>query len=371
MFKGIYTAANAMQTKQRYIETISNNIANADTTSYKKDVNVMEAFSEKLLYKRENVEGFLRANSNIVSVTNTPLKDGNTQFDIELKRGYLQLEDKNGKGFYKSASLVRDEQGYLRTAYRDYNSKTITKFGAYLLDESGNKVTVPLGNINIDGIGNLIVAGQNITKVISPEARKSIGTINSGVITDRIMINFKQGASEKTENPMNISIEGDGFFKVRLPNNQIKYSRSGAFTKDADGILKDHLGNNILSQDEEDIVIPQNSRSIEFKKDGSIFSLNDDETRQLIGKLSIMDIENKEDMQKYGHNYMQMTNGAEAREKAFEGRIIQGFLEKSNVNPIDEMVSMIDMFRGFESDQKVINAYDQIMQKASNELGKI
>lgn len=140
---------------------------------------------------------------------------------------------------------------------------------------------------------------------------------------------------------------------------------------DQNRILKDYLGNSIISEEENEIIVPENSRSLEFKKDGSVFSLNDDGQREFLGKLAIVNISNKEDMQKYGHNYMHMINNSTAQEIPFEGKVLQGFLERSNVNSIDEMVNMIEMFRGFESDQKVIQAYDQIMQKAANDLGKI
>ncbi|EJU21050.1 flagella basal body rod protein [Peptoanaerobacter stomatis] len=372
MFRGIYTAANAMLTKQNRIETISNNIANVDTTGFKKDVDVIEAFSEKLLYKRENNEGYLRAFPNRAKVSNKQLRDGNTKIDIDITRGYLQLEDKNGNSYHKSASLVRDEEGYLRTVYREYNSDVITKFGAYLLDVDGNKINAPQGEIAIDSLGNLTAGGTAVAKVIIPEARKSIGTINSGALRDRVMINFNQGSQERTENPMHISLEGEGFFKIRINGtDSIKYSRSGAFTMDENRVIKDYLNNTVLSEDNNQITVPENSKSVEFKRDGSVYSLNNDGQREQIGKLALVDITNKEDMQKYGHSYMQMIGNTQPQEKAFEGKVLQGYLERSNVNTIDEMVDMIEMFRGFESDQKVINSYDQIMQKAANEIGKI
>lgn len=372
MFRGIYTASSAMQTKQNQIEIISNNIANVDTTSYKKDVGVTEAFSEKLLLKRENVEGYLRAKSNNIKVSNKTLKNGLVKTDIEISRGYLTLEDKNGKGYYKSASVVRDDEGYLRTVYNEYNSNDITKFGAYLLDENSNRINVADGDITVDNTGNIVSGGRQVAKLIVPEARKSIGTINSGALIDRVMINFNQGAQEKTDNPMHISLEGNGFFKVKLENTDtMKYSRSGVFNLDNSGVLKDFLGNKVISEDGSDIKIPSNSRSIEFNKDGSIISLNSDGQREQIAKLALVDIYNKEDMQKYGHSYMQMTNNVQPVEQPFGGKVLQGYLERSNVSAIDEMVDMIQMYRGFESDQKVINAYDQIMQKAANELGKI
>jgi len=372
MFRGIYTASSAMQTKQKQIEIISNNIANVDTTAYKKDVGITEAFSEKLLMKRENVEGYLRADSNNVKVSNKNLKNGLVKTDIEISRGYLTLEDKNGKGYYKSASVVRDDEGYLRTVYNEYNSNDITKFGAYLLDEKSNKINIPDGDITVDNSGNIVSGGRQIAKLIVPEARKSIGTINSGSLIDRVMINYNQGAQERTENPMHISLEGNGFFKVKLDNTDVvKYSRSGVFTMDNLGVLRDFLGNIVLSEDNSEIKVPTNSRSLEFKSDGTVVSLNSDGQREQIAKLALVDIYNKEDMQKYGHSYMQMTNNAQAIEHPFGGKVLQGYLEKSNVSAIDEMVDMIQMYRGFESDQKVINAYDQIMQKAANEIGKI
>ena len=372
MFRGIYTASSAMQTKQKQIEIISNNIANVDTTAYKKDVGITEAFSEKLLMKRENVEGYLRADSNNVKVSNKNLKNGLVKTDIEISRGYLTLEDKNGKGYYKSASVVRDDEGYLRTVYNEYNSNDITKFGAYLLDEKSNKINIPDGDITVDNSGNIVSGGRQIAKLIVPEARKSIGTINSGSLIDRVMINYNQGAQERTENSMHISLEGNGFFKVKLDNTDVvKYSRSGVFTMDNSGVLRDFLGNIVLSEDNSEIKVPKNSRSLEFKSDGTLVSLNSDGQREQIAKLALVDIYNKEDMQKYGHSYMQMTNNAQAIEHPFGGKVLQGYLEKSNVSAIDEMVDMIQMYRGFESDQKVINAYDQIMQKAANEIGKI
>ena len=171
------------------------------------------------------------------------------------------------------------------------------------------------------------------------------------------MINYNQGAQERTENPMHISLEGNGFFKVKLDNTDVvKYSRSGVFTMDNSGVLRDFLGNIVLSEDNSEIKVPTNSRSLEFKSDGTVVSLNSDGQREQIAKLALVDIYNKEDMQKYGHSYMQMTNNAQAIEHPFGGKVLQGYLEKSNVNAIDEMVDMIQMYRGFESDQKVINA---------------
>lgn len=375
MLRGLYTATNAMKAHQDRIETITNNIANVDTTAYKKDEHILEAFSEKLLYKRQDALGYVRAIPNRVRVNTNELKSGQTQVNIDIERGYLQLEDRNGNGYYKSASLVQDEDGYLRTAYRNYNSDVITKFGAYLLDQDGNRVQIQQGlngQIAIDAAGNLTAGGRPIAKIVIPEARKSIGTINSGTITDRVMTNYTQGAQDHTENPMHIALEGDGFFKVQITKTgQVKYSRSGAFTMNDEQILTDHLGNYVLSVSGNPIKIPEYVKEVEFTKDGGVFIVNDQGYREEIDMIDIVDIANKEDMQKYGHSYLQMMPNTQADEVPFEGKVLQGYLERSNVNPIDEMVKLISMYRGFENSQKVINVYDQILDKAANNLGRI
>lgn len=373
MFRGIYTAANAMRTKQRRIETIANNLANTDTTGYKKDSHVIEAFSEKLLYKRNDIEGHMRRVVNRVKVDNEVLKDGTNQVTLTLGRGYLNLEDNNGKGQYKEAKLVRDEDGYMRTIYRDYNSKKITKFGSYLLDENGKRVVVDQdGEFSVDNQGNLTVDGSPVAKIIIPEPRKSIGTINGGALTDRVMTNFMQGNQERTENDMHMSLEGDGFFKVRMKGkDKIKYTRSGAFTMDIDGTMMDHLGNKFMSIDGNPIQFPEDSAKIEIGRAGDIYSINTNGNREYIDTLDIVDIENKEDMRKYGKSFFEEIPGRELVETDFEGKLLQGYLETSNVNTVDEMVNMIEMQRGFEADQKVIQTYDQIMQKASNDVGKV
>lgn len=372
MFRGIYTAANGMQTKQRRIETIANNLANTDTTGYKKDNHIIEAFSEKLLYKRNNVEGHMRATTNVVSVENSQLRDGTNQVEIHLSRGYLAFQDENGKGYYKSGKVARDENGYLRTVYRDYNSDSITKFGAYLLDENGNRVNVDEGELRVDQRGYLTAGGTAVAKIVIPEVKGSIGTINGGALTDRVMTNYTQGSQDSTGNDYHMALEGDGFFKVQMKDTgDIKYTRSGAFTMNADGVMMDYLGNQFVGLGSTPIYLPEDTVRLEIVRDGSIYAISPENEKIYIDTLDIVDIENKEDMRKHGLSFFEPMPNAQIIETDFEGRVLQGYLERSNVNPIDEMVEMIDMQRGFEADQKVIQTYDQIMSKAANDIGKV
>lgn len=372
MFRGLYTAANGMITKQRRMDTITNNLANLNTTGYKKDDHVIEAFSEKLMYKRHAQEGTLRAVPNWVGVTNTPLENGTTQLDISMKRGYLTMEDEMGKGYYKNATLARDEDGYLRTIYRDYNSKMITKFGAYLLDENEERVVVPEGNYSMLPDGTLAVGGNPVAKIIIPEPKGSIGTINSGALTDRVMSNYTQGHLETTENPMHIALEGDGFVKVNIEGtDQMKYTRGSAMTMDKNGVLRDYMGNSFVGLNENQITIPMTAKQVEIMEDGSIYYYDQNNIRNYVDTFDVVDIENKEDLRKHGYNYYEPIPGAEINETDFQGKVYQGMLERSNVSAIDEMVLMIETQRGFEADQKVINTYDQIMRAAANDIGSL
>nr|WP_272879059.1 flagellar basal body rod C-terminal domain-containing protein [Clostridium sp. Cult2] len=87
--------------------------------------------------------------------------------------------------------------------------------------------------------------------------------------------------------------------------------------------------------------------------------------------LDIVDLENREFLRKIGDNLYQMAEGVEAEEIPYEGEILQGYLESSNVNTIQEMVEMITLLREYEAGQKAIRVQDEMLEKASNEIGRV
>lgn len=372
MFRGIYTATNAMKTDTKRIDTITNNIANAQTTGFKKDVLVTQSFPEQLLFKRNGSETNLRPTRQRITVTPPPNEQGGDEpISIEITSGYLTMNDRHGTGHYKSARIMRDEEGYLRTVHRDSDTTNMTKFGAYLLDNRGNRVQVPEGPLELLGNGILQVDGQPAANIITAVHQNVVGTINGGSSVDRVMINFSQGTLEMTDNPLNIAIEGAGFIKVMdMNDNQIKYTRHGAFAINVDGILVDLSGNPVLSQGEDEIAIPEGADNMSIDRGGNItVTLNGIETP--VDTLGIVNIENRSSLEKLGEGYLVMPDGVEAEEGEFEGSVLQGYLEGSNVDIISEMVQMVNLLRGYESNQRVIRSYDDIMGKVANELGKI
>ena len=372
MFRGIYTATNGMRTDSKRIDVITNNIANSQTTAFKKDVLVTESFPEQLMVKLNGAENNLRPTRQLITVD--PPADFQTNestVSLGITSGYLKMQDRHGIGYHKSAKITRDEEGYLRTALRDSDSNNQAKFGAYLLDSNGNRVQVPDGAITLLPNGILQSGGQDVAKVVTAVNAQVIGTMNGGALADRSMINFSQGTLEPTENPLHVTIEGKGFFKILdLQDNQMKYTRNGGFSINTEGILVDYSGNPVLSSGDNEISIPVDASKVEIDKYGNIVATLDQGPEE-IDSLAVVEIANTESMIKQGESYLLMADGIEADEVEFNGQVMQGYLEGSNVDIISEMAEMINLLRGYESGQKVIRSYDDIMSKAANEIGKM
>lgn len=370
MFRGLYTATNSMRTNAKRLDSVTNNIANAQTSGFKKDVLLVDSFAEKLVVKRNGIEDNLRPSRQDVKIERLSEQE-NGAYRIEIKRGYLTMEDEQGKGYYKSAVIKRDEEGYLRTVLRDSDLREHTKFGAYLLDRKGGRIRVGEGELSLLPDGLLQVGGAPSANIIAAPAAQVIGTMNGGSRVDRTMINFSQGKLEYTENPLDLAIEGEGFFKVldRRDGKQ-KYSRQGAFTLSVEGLLVDRSGNPVLSASGSSINIPSDAGRLTIDPKGRIYR-DSGSQKILIDTIGVVSVENKEDMKKQGESYLVSVEGRQLREADFGGGVRQGYLEGSNVETIYEMVEMIETLRRFEADQKVIRSYDDIMNKAANEIGKL
>lgn len=370
MFRGLYTATNSMRTNAKRLDAVTNNIANAQTSGFKKDVLLVDSFAEKLMVKLNGTEANLRPLRQAIRVERLSEQE-NGAYRIEIKRGYLAMEDEQGKGYYKSAVVKRDEEGYLRTVLRDSDLREHTKFGAYLLDRSGERIRVGEGELSLLPGGVLQVGGAPAANIIASEGAGVIGTMNGGSRVERTMINFSQGKLEYTENPLHLALEGDGFFKISdRRDGEEKYSRQGAFALSVEGLLVDQSGNPVLSVSGSPINLPVDGGKLTIDPKGRIYR-EEGERKILIDTLRIVSVENKEDMKKQGESYLVPVEGRQLREAEFSGSLQQGYLEGSNVETVYEMVEMIETLRRFEADQKVIRSYDDIMNKAANEIGKL
>lgn len=180
--------------------------------------------------------------------------------------------------------------------------------------------------------------------------------------------NFTQGAFQSTGNALDLVIEGDGFFQVVTPNGETAYTRAGAFKRDSAG--------NIVTPDgyqlEPAITLPAGAEDITVGADGSVSVLLPGQTdRQTVGQITIARVANPAGLRSLGHSLYGVTAAsgpAEAGTPGKDGRgyVAGGTLELSNVQVVEEMVSMITAQRAYEANSQAIKVADEMLQTANN-----
>lgn len=197
------------------------------------------------------------------------------------------------------------------------------------------------------------------------------GGDKSYVDLDGTSTDFSQGSIRSTGNPLDVAIEGDGFFEISTPDG-LRFSRVGSFTVDGEGRLVTKQGFAVLKdgppgQDPAAREIRVTGGAVTISQNGEIF-----ENGQNVGKLSLTNVGNKDALQKVGLSLYTLKDNMDPElTVAANGKFLQGALETSNVNAIREMTDMISATRVFESTQKAIQAYDQMAGKAVNEVPKL
>lgn len=358
MFRGLYTAVSGMQTSQKRLDIVSNNMANVNTTGFKKDVMVSEAFPEVLIKKINgqlptepiNINGSLEVN-----------RDGET-FNLTTERGFFTVNSPMGTSYSRELNFAVDGNGYLRTYSRNIEGRIDTSEGNFVLDGQGRRIQIENNNIDISPEGQLIANGTVVADLIHRPAFDVIGTINSGRRFERTYINFTQGILEETGNSLNFAINGKGFFRVMTPEGEM-YTRNGSFYLDQGGQVVTDEGYPLLGQNGN---ITLSGNDFQLGSNGEIVV-----DGQVINRIDIVNILNVNDLDKYGQSYYLLTENVDIEAAPFEGEILQGFLEGSNINPINEMVDMINVMRAYESNSRVVKAYDDMLQRAVNEVGKL
>ncbi len=189
-----------------------------------------------------------------------------------------------------------------------------------------------------------------------------------GVKTAAIQKDFSGGSTVLTKHPFDLQIDGSGFFQILTPAGQVAYTRDGAFKKDANGRLVDKNGNTLQPE----ITIPPNATGVEILGSGEVqitTGLNDPGTT--VGQIDIAMFVNPAGLRALGKNlFSQSPSSGQALVTRpglnGSGYLAQGQLEASNVNIVDEMVNMITAQRAYETNSKVIQASDQMLQSINN-----
>jgi len=249
LIRGIYTSASGMLLNQKIMDVTANNLANTDTTGYKKDTAVVEAFQEMM-----------------------------------MKRIYDTPEE-------------------------------------------------------------------------------NIGYVSLGADVSRISVNFSDGIFKRTQQPLDLAIKGSGFFVVELTtqNGQVQQylTRNGAFQINKNGELVNNDGLRVLGQ--KGAIKLSTSDEVRIDAKGNVY-----QNGKLIDKILLVDVADKDMVSKVGNNLFTVIGQTQLN--VFNGEVLQGYLEGSNVNAIQEMVNMINGLRNYESNQKALMIQDETLEKAVNEI---
>lgn len=189
----------------------------------------------------------------------------------------------------------------------------------------------------------------------------------TGVTTGKY-IDTTAGSLQHTENPLDLAIEGDGYFAVQTPRG-VRLTRNGNFTLSKEGVLTTSDGYPLLGTNGA-IQVPQKEKldikSLSISASGEVSSGNEP-----LGQLRVVVPERADGLQKDHESLFLVDESVRVLDIAPDRvNVRQGFLEESNVEGIEEMIAMIELSRSFETDQKMIQSQDATLDR-SMEIGRV
>ncbi|MBR1396879.1 MAG: flagellar hook-basal body protein [Selenomonadaceae bacterium] len=315
MWRGLYTAGAGMITETKRTDVIANNLANAATTGYKRD---------KAIHR---------------------------EFEAMLIRRFYDHED---------GGMVGMNSDINTNASLNTSSLDVTQFKGFSAD---------------------------------PFYRPSIGLLGLGDYIDEVAVDWGQGPIETTGNEFDLAIGGEGFFTIQSPDG-IRYTRNGAFFRNAQGYIQDIRGYNLLDEAGQPIQIPRDmfNREVIISEDGGIYIRGEGTepyaedpnqivtngnagNRQLLARIQVVNFEDRMALGKQGDNLYYAKTDAEgnlAQPVANnEAVVLQGALEKSNVQIVREMVELIHNHRMYEAGAKAVTTQDSMLDKSVNDVGAV
>ncbi|HRP27850.1 MAG TPA: flagellar basal-body rod protein FlgG [Burkholderiaceae bacterium] len=176
---------------------------------------------------------------------------------------------------------------------------------------------------------------------------------------------FTQGNLQQSSNPLDLAVRGNGFFQIQMPDGTLGYTRDGSFQVDAQGALVTNNGYAL----QPGITIPVGAQSITIAQDGTVSATLAGQTQpQILGQIQLASFVNPAGLEPKGQNLFAETVASgtpSAGEPGLNGlgSLQQGFVETSNVNVVEELVSMIQTQRAYELNSKAIQTSDQMLQK--------
>jgi flagellar basal-body rod protein FlgG len=256
-----------------------------------------------------------------------------------------------------------------------------------------------LSNVNTDGYKKDVAAHKAFPELLirrmdddgvykipfgSADAAPIIGKLGTGVEFNELFTNFDQGALKETQSDFDLAMDGKGFFVVSTPYGE-RYTRNGAFILGMEGFLETKEGYPVMG---ENGPIRVKANNFQVDKDGNVWinaayadepeimvgrETNEWEDQVLLDRLRVVEFDLDRYLEKPGSSLYREsdTSGpAMIMEEGQRPKIIQGFLEASNVDPVVEMVQMIEVNRAYEANQKVIQTQEAALGTLINQVAK-
>jgi flagellar basal-body rod protein FlgG len=256
----------------------------------------------------------------------------------------------------------------------------VSKTGLSAQDTKMSTISNNLANVNTTGFKRDRAVFQDLLYQINRQPG-GMNTQNSelpsglqlgtGVRVAGTAKQFTQGNLEVTEQPLDMAVNGRGFFQVQMPDGNIAYTRDGQFQLNSDG--------DVVTPDgfllEPSITVPENATNITIGRDGTVSAVVENEADPVnLGEVTLVDFINPQGLQAMGDNLYRATNASGDPVEgepgiAGLGTIEQGMTEASNVEVVEELVGMITTQRAYEMNSKVVSATDQMLQFVTNNIG--
>ncbi len=232
-----------------------------------------------------------------------------------------------------------------------------------------------LANVNTTGFKRSQINFQDLLYVTIKEPGTEVASgisspsgieLGSGVRAASTVKVFTAGELENTARPLDIAISGDGFLQVTTPNGDLRYTRDGSLQTNANGELVTTTGYAI----DPAISIPTDAVSVSIEKDGGVNVTDSSGTQSVVGTVQLARFPNASGLSSEGDNLLSQTEASGTPttgtpgENGF-GAIQSGFLEKSNVQMVTELVNLITAQRAYEINSRAIRAGDDMLRTAS------
>ncbi len=197
---------------------------------------------------------------------------------------------------------------------------------------------------------------------------RRLGNMNLGVKIGENYVDYSEGPIKETGNTLDVALNGPGFFAIQFTNKagetSTKYTRDGNFTMDAKGYLVTQDGDYVLDENNKRIALDTNV-DVNITRQGAIY-----QNGTLVATIGVTDFEDYNYLERYGENLFEPVEGAKKIET--DNTIVMGgYLETSNISVVTEMVNMITVQRQYEANQKLITTYDETLDPAVNQNGRV